>query len=178
MLCALKRDQHIQIACTFLTKSNQWLVLRGVVPSVQGVHVWEFYNYDSLRLPMASLGHFVASALSQVAPPILSDHRAHVGPVLLKLGRVMDDALNNQVSSHVTLPPFAMRHDRNASYGRLLTPHTEKNAVLQSRQAPGTCRPRLPYVAGLAATSSLATSTMRGSLIVKVEPWPGSLSTV
>ena len=68
LLCALKRDQHIQIACTFLTKSNEWLVLRGVVPSVQGVHVWEFYNYDSLRPPMASLGHFVTSALREVAP--------------------------------------------------------------------------------------------------------------
>ena len=82
LLCALKRDQHIQIACTFLTKSNQWLVLRGVVPSVQGVHVWEFYNYDSLRPPMASLGHFVTSALREVAPAILSDGGPRRGPTV------------------------------------------------------------------------------------------------
>jgi hypothetical protein len=79
MLCALKCDQHIQIACTFLSKGNQRLVLRRVVPSVQGIHVREFYDYDPLRLPMASLRHFVASGLCQVAPAIL----AIIGPTLV-----------------------------------------------------------------------------------------------
>ena len=37
---------------------------------------------------------------------------------------------------------------------------------------------RRSYVAGLAAPASLETSTIRGSRIVKVEPRPGSLSTV
>src|ERR1700694_1450976 len=39
MLCALKRDQHIQITGTFLTKGDERLVFRRVVPSVEGIHI-------------------------------------------------------------------------------------------------------------------------------------------
>jgi hypothetical protein len=79
LLCALKRDQHIQITCTFLTKGDERLLFRRIVPSVEGIHVWELYDYNPFWFPMSSLRHFMASALCQVAPPCLEI----IGPTLV-----------------------------------------------------------------------------------------------
>jgi len=95
LLCALKADQHTQITCTFLTKGDERLLFRPIVPSVEGIHVWELYDYDPFWFPMSSLRHFMASALCQVAPAVLRDHRPDLGPVFLEFGRVGDDVFNN-----------------------------------------------------------------------------------
>jgi hypothetical protein len=95
LLCALKRDQHTQITCTFLTKGDERLLFRRIVPSVEGIHVWELYDCDPFWFPMSSLRHFMASALCQVAPAVLRDHRPDLGPVFLEFGRVGDDVFNN-----------------------------------------------------------------------------------
>jgi len=53
---------------------------------------------------MAALGHLVASSLCQVAPALLGDHRADLGPVFLEFGRVGDDVLDNNLRGHVAAP--------------------------------------------------------------------------
>jgi hypothetical protein len=62
-LNAFKGDQHVQVACRFLAKDNERLIFSRVVPSIEGIDVRELYDYDSLWFPVASFGHFVASAL-------------------------------------------------------------------------------------------------------------------
>jgi hypothetical protein len=107
VLGALQRDQHVLIACGFLTKGNERLIFRRVVPSGEGDHVRELDDYDSFGFPVPSLRHFMASAFCQVTPAMLGDHRPDLGPVFLEFGRVRDDVLDNQVSRHV--PPLSSR---------------------------------------------------------------------
>src|SRR5229473_3125330 len=104
LLNAFEREHHIQVACRFLAKGNQRLIFRRVVPGVERIHVREFDDNDALRFPVASLGHFVAAALGQVASAMLGDHRPDLDPVFLEFGGVGDDMLNDQVGCHVKSP--------------------------------------------------------------------------
>ncbi len=90
-LTALKRDQHVQVTCRFLTKGNERLIFSRVVPSIEGIHIRELYDYDSLWFPVASFGHFVASALCQIASAVLGDQRPDLRPVFLEFSRIGDD---------------------------------------------------------------------------------------
>ena len=64
----------------------------------------EFDDDDPLRLPVASLGHFVAAAPGQIASAVFGDHRPDLDPVFLELGGVGDDVLNDEVGCHVKSP--------------------------------------------------------------------------
>jgi hypothetical protein len=58
-LCALKHEQHVLIARARLTKGDEWLILRRVVPGVELIHVRELDDDNALWLPMAALRQFV-----------------------------------------------------------------------------------------------------------------------
>ena len=94
-LRALKRDQHVEVARTFLAKRDERLVLRRLVPSVQCRHVRELNYYDPLGLPVAALGKFVAAALGQIAATVLRKSSGPPDPVFLKLDRVCNLMFDN-----------------------------------------------------------------------------------
>lgn len=67
-------------------------------------------------------------------------------------------------------PPLGTMLPRNDAVCQLRTPAVQQGLMIFQR--------RLRYVATLAGTASLGAFTIRGSRIVKVDPWPGSLATV
>src|SRR5215467_2937362 len=58
-LRTLKNEQHGLIACGRLTKSGERLKLRRVVEGIERIHVRELDDENAIRLPMATLRHFV-----------------------------------------------------------------------------------------------------------------------
>jgi|SRR5215467_13992658 len=54
-LRALKHEQHVLIACARITKGDERLILRQIVPGVERIHVRELDDDNALRLPMAAL---------------------------------------------------------------------------------------------------------------------------
>src|SRR5215471_4858917 len=90
-LHALEREQHVQVAGGLFSKGNERLVLRRIVPAVEGVHIWKFDDGNSLGLPMATLRHFVAAALCEVSPTVSGDHWTDLRDVFFEFFRISDD---------------------------------------------------------------------------------------
>jgi hypothetical protein len=55
-LNAFKREHHIHVARALLTKRNKRLILGRAVAGIEGIHVGELNDDDTLGLPMPSLG--------------------------------------------------------------------------------------------------------------------------
>jgi hypothetical protein len=65
------KEQHA-VASGLLPKLLERLIFRRSVPSVDGIHIWEFHDEDQFWGPTTSLWPLVC-ALGQVAAAVLRD---------------------------------------------------------------------------------------------------------
>jgi hypothetical protein len=101
----LEHHQRVQFARALLPQLDERLIFGCRVPRVESVHVGEFDDDGALWFLMAALGQLVASALGQIQAAKLRDYRADLDAVLLELGRICDDVLDDQLSRHTATPP-------------------------------------------------------------------------
>src|SRR5262249_39247276 len=96
-------NQHV-FGCR-LPKGDQRLIFRRSIPRVQGGHIRKLNDHDALRLPYGVIlfQDYMAAGLGDVAPAVLRDDVADLGPVLLELCWISNRVLSNDVSWHSSL---------------------------------------------------------------------------